>query len=1143
MESDDLVAKLKWHNGMILLSNTEEEIGESPSKNISIKFSFPLTFVGQLLPCKKVLASTPWKRQRDEILYAFLDRFDKQNKPVLIFSNSVFEVNLITASLRSQFPTLSESAIKAIGTNMSVTVLKTELTTQLQFEYLILSAQMALAAFVHGIIKIKDFSLLCFADARGANQNHPFCVIMNNFYTPLRYNCHPQNKPRVIGFSEMKSSKEIEIDMFSRRDWIKTLKHYMHTFHSIPLAVGHDVVSSLLEDLNDSILFDPLSIYETVEIEPSNGYPVVTDLIPEMTVNFDIIVLKHETEDVSALYEFLKIVKLKGIKRVIHVQRIIPQISARLSLFAALKNLKLAAEAPSNRLDPDIASNLTRDASTLFSQSDHILSIKTIERIIRNPKTESLLIESTAIPILVRSCTLLSRQFRQSSANETIKFKTIRVFPLNSEGQKTSTFFNHLSLLKLPDFLYEKIKITIKTPATIDSDQFHIQGPVAQSRHQAQCCVAFEAAKLLLSAGILDDNLMLAEEFRREETEGTEINDSECLADDMETVEENSEKNFFAMSFNEIIPRALLKGPKLFIYALEYELKMHGTLEDPLASEPEPILLTPFSRLLLASTPSIDFFSISKSNRSWSILLPSPLPSTFVPVEIPLGTDHFLKTNLKFIDEIFCDSREYEELLKMQQCLFGMFNMKPITVPDSEDLVDKQAADFVPGDKQPFYLIAPLTSTSEVAEEMTDLKDIPRLWDIFKSFAESFKVAPLAGTLYSSTQISKRDFDWKIDWELLSRLNDESSVNLSLYIEELDKYPKDLSIQLEEGGVLIDFKRFALERLSFYTPHTKIFYRLSRPIIEPIYPSSPFSSPSYPHATTHAEYVQARYNLNVTDMEKEMLAVKRVENWSDLAVWISDDGASKKRRKKSSITTNSNSNAGILPGTSLIIPELTRVFPASYSTFRAAMFLPRVSFEIERQLRIAQFFEDRLPATLPKPKHLRQIEAMTASTASLSYSYEQLEVLGDSFLKYYSTLDTLLVGAGWSEGRLSSHRQRILCNATLRKAAENLQLTSYASFTPFFAKLWCPPALISSLPVPSDSLNSALDQVLFAPEERWKALAGVEGKQVQKQVIYLLDVHGKLSVDENYKTKEQAKNSTGKCEKRKTSVFKLILFF
>ena len=250
--------------------------------------------------------------------------------------------------------------------------------------------------------------------------------------------------------------------------------------------------------------------------------------------------------------------------------------------------------------------------------------------------------------------------------------------------------------------------------------------------------------------------------------------------------------------------------------------------------------------------------------------------------------------------------------------------------------------------------------------------------------------------------------------------------------------------------------------------------------------------------------------------------MKRIENWSDLAVWISEDGATKQRRKRS----NANHVSGQITA-SLIIPELARIFPAPYSLFRLSMLLPRVSFEIERQLRIAQFFTDQLPDSMPRPSHFRQIEAMTSSTSSLSYSYEQLEVLGDSFLKYYSTLDTLLVGAGWSEGRLSSHRQQILCNANLRRAAEKLKLTTYASFTPFFAKLWCPPAIPRDVNC-ATSLDDAVNCTLFDPAERWKCLRTVEGKQVQRQLVYLLDPEGNLSVDETYKTKEQAKNSTGK---------------
>lgn len=905
------------------------------------------------------------------------------------------------------------------------------------------------------------------------------------------------------------------------------MKHYTHTFHSVPIPVGPDVVSKFLESFEDSTLFDPLSIYEsTTEIIEESCFVIVNDLnFPLKNAAGDVLVLKVETEDISDLFEFLKKAQMAGVKRVIHVQKRNSQFSAQLSLFAAMKNLKTAAEAPSNQLDPEIATNLTKDATNLFSQSEHVLNQSHgIERILRNPKTESLLIESTAIPILVRCCTLLARPFRRSAANETIRFKTIRVFPVNSEGEKFSTFFSHLSLLKLPNFFYEKIKTNISTPATLEIDEFHIQGPLVQSQHQAQCCVAFEAAKLLFAAGILDENLLLAVEYRKEEAEDSEIGDSEYFVDEMvvETfIDEEMVNSSTNLSFNEIIPRALLKGPELFIYALEFELKMHRTAEDPLGLEPEPVLLTPFSRLLLAATPSIDFFSVSQSNRTWAILLPSQLPDKFVPVEIPIGADHFLKTSLKFTGKMTCDSGEYEKLLGMQQFLFGMFNMKPITVPDSSETEVNENCYSVPKDKQPFYLIAPLTRTSD-NEELTGLEEIPRVWDLFKQFIDSFTAAPLEGTLYAPNRTNNVKIVWRIDWSVLDLMCADGGVSLSQYMDELEKYPTDLNVQLEEGGVLIDFKRFALERLAFLTPHTKIFYRLSRPIPEPIYPSSPFTSPAYPHVNTHAEYVQARYNLSVREMDRAMLAVKRIENWSDLAVWISEDGGSKKRRKKSK-----SHASGTNTGPSLIIPELARVFPVSYSTFRVAMLLPRVSFEIERQLRISQFFTDRLPASLPPISHALQIEAMTASPAALSYSYEQLEVLGDSFLKYYSTLDTLLVGGGWSEGRLSAHRQKILCNATLRKVAETLDVTAYASFTPFFAKLWSPPALHSSLPPPRDPLTSALNRVLFAPEERWIALAGVEGRQVQKQAVYLLNPQLQLSIDENYKTREQAKNSTG----------------
>ena len=119
-----------------------------------------------VLPCKKVLAVTPWKKQRDDILFTILEQFNTQKKPVMIFANSIVEVNLLASSLRSRFSSLDESALKAIGTNISATLLKKELVNYSQYRFMILSAQMALAAFFHGIVKINDFVLLFFADMK-----------------------------------------------------------------------------------------------------------------------------------------------------------------------------------------------------------------------------------------------------------------------------------------------------------------------------------------------------------------------------------------------------------------------------------------------------------------------------------------------------------------------------------------------------------------------------------------------------------------------------------------------------------------------------------------------------------------------------------------------------------------------------------------------------------------------------------------------------------------------------------------------------------------------------------------------------------------------------------------------------------------
>ncbi|KAG0092235.1 Dicer-like protein 1 [Podila epicladia] len=82
--------------------------------------------------------------------------------------------------------------------------------------------------------------------------------------------------------------------------------------------------------------------------------------------------------------------------------------------------------------------------------------------------------------------------------------------------------------------------------------------------------------------------------------------------------------------------------------------------------------------------------------------------------------------------------------------------------------------------------------------------------------------------------------------------------------------------------------------------------------------------------------------------------------------------------------------------------------------------------------------------------------ALTTSSANREYHYERLELLGDSFLKFSSTIRLFIVKPAKDEGQLHLSRTRIISNATLLKHAEQLELYRFISATPFHRKYWRP---------------------------------------------------------------------------------------
>jgi dsRNA-specific ribonuclease len=221
----------------------------------------------------------------------------------------------------------------------------------------------------------------------------------------------------------------------------------------------------------------------------------------------------------------------------------------------------------------------------------------------------------------------------------------------------------------------------------------------------------------------------------------------------------------------------------------------------------------------------------------------------------------------------------------------------------------------------------------------------------------------------------------------------------------------------DKPPTIVDYTLYSLRRLVVYAPHNGIFYKIKNWENDQS-PSSPFESKTFSESKTYADYMKLRYDLIIERIDKPGLAVtKRIENFVDISKWVTR--VPKMKSKKSS-------------NKSMLIPELAQIIPIPYTILRTAMFIPRIVWEVERQLIAVQFFRNRfsnLNDILPPLKSM--VTALTGTTAGTSYDYERMEILGDSLLKLFTTIDIYWTYNQYGEGRLSKIRQELISNFNL----------------------------------------------------------------------------------------------------------------
>ncbi|EJT97649.1 ribonuclease III [Dacryopinax primogenitus] len=172
------------------------------------------------------------------------------------------------------------------------------------------------------------------------------------------------------------------------------------------------------------------------------------------------------------------------------------------------------------------------------------------------------------------------------------------------------------------------------------------------------------------------------------------------------------------------------------------------------------------------------------------------------------------------------------------------------------------------------------------------------------------------------------------------------------------------------------------------------------------------------------------------------------------------------------------------PPAKYLMPELCVKYCLSLSSYRTSMILPSVMARVEEMLLVQEcnsvVFHDRLDEVFLLP-------ALTSPSAGAGYDYQRLELLGDSFLKYISSIFLFVTCPQDGEGSLHIHRQRIISNSALQFHSDRVgQLPQYIQSRQHSPRQWCPPNFLLYHPCMASALDTS-EKFIQGMEERIEA--------------------------------------------------------
>ncbi|KAH7307115.1 hypothetical protein KP509_22G046500 [Ceratopteris richardii] len=319
------------------------------------------------------------------------------------------------------------------------------------------------------------------------------------------------------------------------------------------------------------------------------------------------------------------------------------------------------------------------------------------------------------------------------------------------------------------------------------------------------------------------------------------------------------------------------------------------------------------------------------------------------------------------------------------------------------------------------YLVLPL-----VSGELTDIiGEIPIDWKAVEAAAHS---AGVFLELSSSQQAN--------DTDAYSSESKATHVNAGLQMASGSSLPSELI-----GMAVI-------------TVHTGRIYTVVE-VLDAIDSKSPMEEVADLTYANYYQYFAKKYKRVLRYPEQSLLCVKQSHRIHNLL--IADVGGSRKKASNDKEREGKRSNIVKLP------PELCVYTGLPAALIRSLYLFPSV-FHRFNSLILAAQLRSIIATDMPQCQNTEGtviMQALTTLRCLEGFSYEGLELLGDSFLKYAVSRYLYLVYDRKHEGQLSNRRARFICNKTLHQLAVARFLPGYIRDEPFQADCWRAPGMPS----------------------------------------------------------------------------------